>query len=277
MLPLVGDGLLPPDIDGRRMPANGAPAPIVGTQDNDADYGATFDALNIWELNVKWQANPIASINLKAQLPVASFDSIFPCSPGSRDCLPQPGITDRAQYLDILSYRQRPTFRLAYRNFRTYESLVTNQSVEALPGVAGVRWYEIRRTGGTYSVYQQGTYAPNDGVHRWMGSIAMDKNGDMALGYSVVNGTNVYPGIRYTGRLAGDTLGQMTLGEGTIINGSGVQTNTNSRWGDYTDMTVDPTDDCTFWYVNEYYQTTQPPPDRNWQTRIASFKLPGCQ
>src|SRR5436190_3145871 len=275
MLPLVGDGLLPPDIDGRRMPANGAPAPIVGTQDNDADYGATFDALNIWELNVKWQANPIASINLKAQLPVASFDSIFPCSPGSRDCLPQPGITDRAQYLDILSYRQRPTFRLAYRNFRTYESLVTNQSVEALPGVAGVRWYEIRRTGGTYSVYQQGTYAPNDGVHRWMGSIAMDKNGDMALGYSVVNGTNVYPGIRYTGRLAGDTLGQMTLGEGTIINGSGVQTNTNSRWGDYTDMTVDPTDDCTFWYVNEYYQTTQPPPDRNWQTCISRFKLPG--
>jgi hypothetical protein len=96
------------------------------------------------------------------------------------------------------------------------------------------------------------------------------------LGYSVVNGTTVFPGIRYTGRLAGDPLGQMTLGEGTIINGSGVQTNTNSRWGDYTDMTVDPTDDCTFWYVNEYYQTTEPPPDRKWQTRIGSFKLPGC-
>ncbi len=157
MLPLVGDGLLPPDIDGRRMPANGAPAPLVGTQDNDADYGATFDALNIWELNVKWQANPVASIALKTQLSVANFDSIFPCAPTSRDCLPQPGITDPAQYLDILSYRQRPTFRLAYRNFRTYESLVTNQSVEALPGVAGVRWYEIRRTGSTYSVYQQGT------------------------------------------------------------------------------------------------------------------------
>ncbi len=277
MLPLVGDGLLPPDIDGKTKPANGAPAPLVGTQDDDATYGATFDALNIWELSVKWQANPIASIVLKTQLPVANFDSIFPCSPGSRDCLPQPGITDRQQYLDILSYRQRPTFRLAYRNFGTYESLVTNQSVEALPGVAGVRWYEIRRTGSTYTVFQQGTYAPNDGVHRWMGSVAMDKKGDIALGYSVVNGTNVYPGVRYTGRLAGDTLGQMTLGEGVIINGSGVQTNTNSRWGDYTDITIDPTDDCTFWYVNEYYQTTQPPPDRNWQTRIASFKLPGCQ
>src|SRR5882724_11868815 len=155
--PLIGDGLLPPDIDGRTKPANGAPAPLVGTQDNDASYGATFDALNIWELSVKWQANPVASITLKTQLPVASFDSIFPCAPGSRDCLPQPGITDPRQYLDILSYRQRPTFRLGYRNFRTYESLVTNQSVEASPGVAGARWYEIRRTGGSYSVYQQGT------------------------------------------------------------------------------------------------------------------------
>src|SRR6266481_3399700 len=277
MLPLVGDGLLPPDTDGHTKPPKDSPAPIVGTQDDTASYGAAFDALNIWELSIKWQANPVASIVLKTQLPVASFDSIFPCAPTSRDCLPQPGITNPAQYLDILSYRQRPTFRLAYRNFGTYESLVTNQSVEAMSGIAGVRWYEIRRTGGTYTVFQQGTYALNDGVHRWMGSVAMDKKGDIALGYSVVNGTNVYPGVRYTGRLAGDTLGQMTLGEGVIINGSGVQTNTNSRWGDYTDITIDPTDDCTFWYVNEYYQTTQPPPDRNWQTRIASFKLPGCE
>ena len=290
---LIGDGLLPPDVDGHTKPPKDAPAPIVGTQDNDATYGATSDALNIWELSVKWQANPTASIVLKTQLLVASFDSIFPCGvvpsafagqPTGRDCLPQPGITDGGQYLDILSYRQRPTFRLAYRNFGTYESLVTNQSVEALPGVAGARWYEIRRTGGSYSLYQQGTYAPNDGVHRWMGSVAMDKKGDIALGYSVVNGTNVYPGIRYTGRLAGDTLGQMTLGEGTIINGAGVQTTLNSRWGDYTDITVDPTDDCTFWYVNEYYAVSGAPlpaplgaDTRPWQTRIASFKLPGCQ
>ncbi len=278
MLALVGDGLLPPDIDGKTKPANDAPAPIVGTQDDTASYGAASDALNIWELNVKWQAIPTASIVLKTQLPVASFDSIFPCAPTSRDCLPQPGITNPAQYLDILSYRQRPTFRLAYRNFRTYESLVTNQSVEALPGVAGARWYEIRRTGGNYSLYQQGTYAPNDGVHRWMGSIAMDKRGDIALGYSVVNGVDVFPGIRYTGRLSGDPLGQMTLGEGTIINGSGVQRTTNSRWGDYTDITVDPTDDCTFWYVNEYYTLAgQNSSTAGWQTRIGSFKLPGCQ
>jgi hypothetical protein len=86
------------------------------------------------------------------------------------------------------------------------------------------------------------------------------------------------PGIRYTGRLAVDPLGQMTLGEGTIVNGSGVQTTTNSRWGDYTDMTVDPVDDCTFWYVNEYYPVSGTPADtRPWHTRIASFKLPGCK
>ena len=277
LLPLVGDGLLPADIDGKQKPKTDTAIPIVGTQDDGGGYGATFDALNIWDLNVKWNALAGASLTLNTQLPTAPFDSIFPCTPTARDCLPQPGITNPAQYLDILSYRQRPTYRLAYRNFKDHESLVTSQSVEATPGVAGERWYEIRRVGGVYSLYQQGTYAPGDGVHRWMGSVAQDKKGDMALGYSVVNGTNVFPGIRYTGRLAGDPLGQMTLGEGTIINGSGVQTTTNSRWGDYTDMTVDPVDDCTFWYVNEYYPVSGTAIDsRPWHTRIASFRLPGC-
>ncbi len=277
ILPLVGDGLLPADVDGKQKPKEDAPAPIVGTQDDDAFYGATFDALNIFNLDVKWRSTPTASLTLAAQLPVAEFDSIFPCAPTSRDCLPQPGITNPAQYLDILSYRQRPTWRLAYRNFKDYETLVTNQSVEALPGVAGVRWYEIRRVNGVYSLYQQGTYAPGDGVHRWMGSIAQDKMGNMAVGYSVVNGVNVFPGIRYTGRLAGDPLGQMTLGEGVGISGSGVQLTTNSRWGDYTSMNIDPVDDCTFWYVNEYYTAAgQATSLAGWQTRIISFKLPGC-
>jgi len=289
ILPLVGDGLLPADIDGKQKPPPNSKIPLVGTQDDGAAaiYGGTFDALNIWELDVKWRSTPIASLQLAAQLPVASFDSIFPCGPSSRDCLPQPGITNPTQYLDVQSYRQRPIWRLAYRNFKGYESLVTTQTVEALPGEAGMRWYEIRRTNGitvypaggpSYSLYQQGTYAPGDGVHRWMGSVAQDKQGNMALGYSVVNGVDVYPGIRYTGRLSGDPLGQMTLGEGTIVDGTGVQTTTNSRWGDYSSMNIDPTDDCTFWYVNEYYtaegQTTSL---AGWQTRIASFKLPGCQ
>ena len=147
---LIGDGLLPPDLDGTTKPKNDVPAPIVGTQDDGGPYGATVDALNIWEFDVKWRSTPIASIVLKAQLPVAAFDSIFPCGvvpgsqpPNSRDCLPQPGVTDGSQYLDILSYRQRPIWRLAYRNKGAYETMVTNQSVEALagrrPGPGGTR------------------------------------------------------------------------------------------------------------------------------------------
>ena len=287
ILPLVGDGLLPADIDGKTKPKVDTPVPIVGTQDDDYVYGATFDALNIFELNVQWNSKPTASFKLAAQLPVAEFDSNFPCGP-TRGCIPQPGITDPDQYLDILSYRQRPTYRLAYRASKDYETMVAAQSVEAAPALAGMRWYEIRRANGAYSLYQQGTVNPGDGIHRWMGSVAMDKKGNIAMGYSVSNATTVYPGIRYTGRLAGDPLGQMTLGEGIIINGTGVQTTTNSRWGDYTSLNVDPVDDCTFWYVNEYYAVSGlplplpppplPPPGTTapWQTRIAAFKLPGC-
>jgi hypothetical protein len=282
ILPLVGDGLLPGDIDGKQKPKTDTAIPIVGTQDDGGGYGGTFDAVNVWDLFVKWRSTPEASLELNTQLATAPFDSIFPCAPTSRDCLPQPGITDPNQYLDILSYRQRPTWRLAYRNFKDYETLVTTQSVEALPGIAGMRWYEIRRNdAGTYSIFQQGTYSgpgtTNDSVHRWMGSIAQDKKGNMALGYSVVNGTTVFPGIRYTGRLSGDPTGTMPHGEQTIINGSGVQTTTNSRWGDYTSMNIDPVDDCTFWYVNEYYTAAgQASSPAGWQTRIASFKHPSC-
>lgn len=277
MLPLVGDGLLPADIDGKQKPLSDTAIPLVGTQDDSYGYGATFDALNVWDLRVKWRSTPVASLELKTQLPVAAFDSDFPCAPTSRDCLPQPGVNNPTQYVDVLSYRQRPTWRLAYRNFKGYESLVTTQSVEATPGMAGMRWYELRRVSGAYSLFQQGTFAPADGVHRWMGSVAQDKQANMALGYSVVNGVDVFPGIRYTGRLAGDSLGQMTLGEGTVINGTGVQTSMNSRWGDYTSMNVDPVDDCTFWYVNEYYTAAgQASSPSGWETRIASFRLPGC-
>jgi hypothetical protein len=280
ILPLVGDGLLPADVDGKTKPKQDVPIPIVGTQDDGGGYGATFDALNIWELDIHWNANAEsnASLVLATQLPTAPFDSIFPCAPTARDCLPQPGIVNPAQFLDILSYRQRPTWRLAWRGFKGYDSMVTSQSVEAAPGIAGMRWYEIRRSGTTYTIHQQGTVSGSD-VHRWMGSIAQDKNGGMALGYSVVNATDVFPGIRYTGRVASDPLGTMPQGEGTIVNGSGVQTTANSRWGDYTSMNVDPVDDCTFWYVNEYYTAegqASAPTGNGWQTRIASFRLPRC-
>jgi hypothetical protein len=269
---LTGDGLLPTDWDGDRPPRKGTPNWFVGTQDDDGPYGAAFDALNVFEFTVDWRPTPVATFGLTAQLPVAEFDSAFPCAPGPRNCIAQPGTENK---VDILSYRQRPTWRLAYRNFGQYESLVTNQSVEARPGLAGMRWYELRRPRGaaTMSLYQQGTFAPDDGVHRWMGSIAQDRKGNMAMGYSVSNAVDVYPGIRYTGRRAGDPAGLMARGEPTLIAGSGSQL-TSARWGDYTAMHIDPVDNCTFWYTNQYYAVSSP---NGWQTRIGSFTFPSCR
>jgi hypothetical protein len=268
---LTGDGWLPSDLDGSRRPPAGSPNYIVGTQDDEGPYGAPFDAINVFKMFVSWGTTPTAAFSGPETVPVAEFDSDYPCvPPGSRNCIPQPGTSQR---IDILSYRQRPTWRLAYRNFGTYESLVTSQSVEARPEIAGMRWYEIRRPGDQPVVWQQATYAPGGGVNRWMGSIAQDKRGNMALGYSVSNGTNVFPGIRYTGRLRGDPANTMPQGEAVIVNGGGSQTDPAARWGDYTSMNIDPRDDCRFWYVNQYYDTTSP---RGWNTRIAAFRMPGC-
>ena len=267
----VGDGLLPADVDGAVAPAAGSLIPLVGTQDDDWTYGATRDGLNVWGLRVHWNT-ATASLRLVNRPATKPFDSDFPCSASDpRACLPQPGVGP-AHYVDVLSYRQRPTWRLAYRLVGGQPSLVTSQSVEARPGVAGVRWYELRWADQRYQIRQQGTFSPTDGVNRWMGSLAQDKRGDIALGYNVVS-TSVYPGLRYTGRLAGDPKGVMTLGERTLALGSGVQKQ-STRWGDYSSMNVDPADDCTFWFVGEYY--TAAGQSNGWQTRISAFRLPGC-
>jgi hypothetical protein len=265
----IGDGLLPSDLDGSTLPPAGTPNFFVGSMDNGASYGAPQDALTLWKFTANFTNPPASSFTLTNTIPVAAFDSIFPCS--GRACIPQPGTTNK---IDILSYRQRPLHRLAYRNFGTHESLVTNQSVEASTGIAGIRWYELRDPNGTPTLHQQGTYAPGtaDGIHRWMGSIASDQAGNMALGYSASDGTSTFPSVRYTGRLAGDALGTMPQGEGSFIAGTGSQTG-SQRWGDYTSMNVDPVDDCTFWYVNEYVPTTS---SVGWRLRIGSFKFSGC-
>ena len=191
-----------------------------------------------------------------------------------RNCIPQPGT---ANQIDHLGYRQRPLFRLAYRNFGTHESLVTNQSVSAGTGpngeVSGIRWWELRSPNSSPVIFQEGTYAPGltDGIHRWMGSIAMNSLGDIALGFSAANGANpaVFPSVFYTARHDGDPPGQMTLGEGSIINGTGSQTGSH-RWGDYTSIDIDPTDDTTFWYINEYVPTTS---SIGWRLRIGAFNV----
>jgi len=266
----VGDGLLPADIDGDTMPSAGAPAYFVGTQDNGGPYSAPSDALNLWKFVIDFDTPANSSFTLTDVLPITPFDTIFTCPGGGRNCLPQPGTSNM---IDIQSYRQRPLHRLAYRNFGTHESLVTNQSVEAQTGVAGIRWWEIRSPNSSPLVYQEGTYAPGvtDGTDRWMASAAMDGEGNIALGYSATSST-VFPSLWYTGRLASDPLGQMTQGEGSIVDGGGSQTG-SQRWGDYTSLNIDPVDDCTFWYVNEYYVTSS---SAGWQTRIGAFKFDEC-
>jgi hypothetical protein len=148
--------------------------------------------------------------------------------------------------------------------------LVVNHSITA-GSSTGVRWYEVRIANGTPSIFQQGTYAP-DASFRWMGSIAMDQSGNMGLGFSVSSST-LHPEIHYTGRLVNDAAGTMPQGEGTVINGPGSQTGTLTRWGDYSMMAVDPSDDCTFWYTTEYLPANG---SFNWKTRIGSFKFPSC-
>lgn len=265
----VGDGLLPADLDGSTLPPTGSPEYFVGSMDNGGPYSAPQDALTLWKFTTNWTTPAASTFVLANTIPIAAYDTVYPCSPTSRACLPQPGTTVK---IDILSYRQRPTWRLAYRNFGTHESLVTNQSVEAVTNRAGIRWWEIRSPNTSPVIFQEGTYSP-DATHRWMGSIAMDQAGNMALGYSASNSSSVFPSLWYTGRLAGDPLGTMPQGEGVIHNGTGSQTSSGNRWGDYTSMNVDPVDDCTFWYINEYYPTTSV---SGWVLRIGAFKFPSC-
>jgi len=269
----VGDGLLPSDLDGWTLPPDGSPNFFVGTQDDNR--GATQDAINLWRFHADFITPANSTFTLTNTIPTAAFDSAFSLCGGfqNRECIPQPAT---ARKIDILSSRRRPMHRLAYRNFGGHESLVTNQSVEAVSGIAGLRWYEIRDpNGATPVIYQQGTYAPGatDGIHRWMGSIAMDNGGNMALGYSASDGTSTYPSSWYSGRLESDALGTLPQGEGVIVNGAGSQLSSFSRWGDYTSMNIDPEDDCTFWYINEYFPTTSA---TAWRLRIGAFKFAEC-
>jgi hypothetical protein len=245
--------LLPSDLDGSTPPPAGAPNYVL-----HVDTGK----LQLWRFHVDWVSPSKSKFSGPISVPVAAFT---PACIGGSICIPQPGTT---QKLDSLG--DRLMFRLAYRNFGDHESLVVNHSVVAGTSV-GVRWYELRQPGTTPVLYQQGTYAP-DSSYRWMGSIAQDHAGNIALGYSISSKT-IFPGIRYTGHLTTDPLGEMGQGEGTIIDGAGSQNGGLYRWGDYTAMAVDPTDDCTFWYTNQYLMLTG---SFNWSTRIASFKFASC-
>lgn len=266
----TGDGLLPADIDGSTLPPAGSPEYFMGTMDAGGPYGAPQDALTLWKFQADFATPANSTFLLASTIPIAEFDTMFPCG-GGRSCLPQ---LDTTTKVDVQSYRQRMLNRLAYRNFGDHESLVSNQSVEAAASIAGIRWWELRNPSGTPIIFQEGTYAPGitDGVHRWMGSAAMDSAGNIALGFSATSAT-MYPSIWYTGRLSNDPLGTMPRGEGVIVTGTGSNTSTNSRWGDYTSMNVDPVDDCTFWYVNQYTPVTS---SAGWNLRVGSFRFNEC-
>ncbi len=261
-------GLQPSHLEGSVSPAAGEPNTFL--QFEDSAWGAyPTDRLMVWQFHVDW-TNPAATTfgasgNPNAMLDTAPFDSSM-CG-GRRACIPQPSTTAK---VDAIS--SKLMYRVQYRRFPSYKALILNHTVD-VDGTdhAGVRWYELRDSGSGWSIYQQGTYAP-DGDNRWMASAAMDKAGDLAVGYSISSAAT-YPGIRYAGRLPSDPLGTLGQAEQTLIAGSGSQTHSAARWGDYSAMSVDPADDCTFWYTQEYYQTTS---SAGWQTRIGSFKFPSC-
>ncbi len=246
-------GLLPSDLDGATAPPAGSPNYFVA-------FGNDSASLDIWKFHTDF-VTPGNSTFVHSNILAPAFAAA--CG-GGGTCIPQSGTT---QQLDSLA--DRLMHRLAYRNFGDHEALVVNHSVTAGASV-GIRWYEIRGLSTTPAVFQSGTYAP-DANFRWMGSIGMDQVGNIALGYTVSSST-IHPAIRYTGRVPTDALGTLQA-ENTILNGAGSQTAGLSRWGDYSAMTIDPTDDCTFFYTTMYLKANG---TFNWSTQIASFKFPSC-
>jgi len=242
--------LLPSDLDGLTAPPAGSPNYFIALG---------YNSLNLWKFHVDFSNPSNTTLTGPTNIPVAAFNTTCP----NQACVSQPGTSQQ-----LTTWSDRMMYRFAYRNFGSYESLVAIHSV-LVSGRMAARWYELRSPGSGPYIYQGGTYAA-DGNSRWMGSIAMDQLGDIALGYSV-SGPSTYPSIKYTGRLAADPTGTLE-GENIMMAGSGSEPEVNN-WGDYTSMSVDPTDDCTFWYTNEYLTSNG---SRNWHTRIASFRFNAC-
>jgi hypothetical protein len=247
--------LLPADLDGSTLPPAGEPNFFVDLRDSTH--------LNLFAFHVDFSNPGNSTFTGPTLIPVAPFSEI--CARATTlACIPEPPPGEK---VDGLS--DRLMFRVAYRNFGDHESLVANHTVKG-GALAGVRWYEIRNPF-TPVVYQQETLV-DPSIDYWLGSIAMDKAGDIALGFSA-SSKRLFPSLYLTGRAATDPLSTMA-GPLVLFNGTGSQFSSFKRWGDYSSMSVDPTDDCTFWYTNEYYATTS---SFNWRTRIAAFKFDSCK
>ena len=253
---------LPSDLDGVIPPPVGAPNHFVAVTEEE---GSAAPIYKVWAFHVDWNDPDNSSFTPRASVPAKDFIQL--CPDDSGECVPQLGVVDP---LDGIN--DRLMFRNAYRRFPDgRESMLNNFTVDA-NSVAGIRWFELRRrVPGNWTLRQEKTYQP-DSTWRWMGSIASDNQGNIALGFSASSAT-IHPQIRYAGRLATDPLGILS-GERHLFDGTGSQVGNGHRWGDYSDMTVDPVDDCTFYYTNEYYANTGRL--ANWQTRIGYFKFAQC-
>lgn len=243
--------LYPSDCDGVLPPA-GTPNYFAYIRNSSPQ------ALCIYEFHADFTNPGQSTFGNLLTLPVNSFT------------MHQGGIPQKGTSVKLETISDRLMYRLQYRLIDDHASMVVNHTVGAGSGKAGVRWYELRKTTGDWTIHQQSTYAPDDNNSRWMGSIAMDTAGSIALGYSV-SGPDRFPSIAYTGRKKNDPLNQMTIAEKTIKEGGGCQTGIwsgRSRWGDYSGMSIDPENPTTFWYTTEYYPNTG---TNSWLTRVASF------
>ncbi|WP_332644775.1 COG1361 S-layer family protein [Aeromicrobium sp.] len=268
--------LFPSDWDGSNPPAAGEPNHFLLSKDADNGQGGTQDTLEIYDFHVDWNDPANSTFGLATTLNTAPYDIDVGCVDGDGDgqvrgCVDQPNSTR-----DVDSLPGRLMHRVQYRNFGTHRSMVVVQSSVDADGNdrVGTRWYELRNSGAGWTIHQQGTYAPaatpgfaNIGSpDRWMGSIAMDKDNNIAIGYSIMDApNNLNASIAYTGRLAGAPLGSMPEQEQMLLTSNAVHA--SERWGDYSSMNVDPTDDCTFWYTTMVGGSA---------TQIGSFRFSSC-
>jgi hypothetical protein len=252
------------DVDGTVAPPRGAANIMMAAGGKQLEKVMEDSVLLAWSFHVDWRDPSRTRIDGPVRIPVAPYHYL--CDGQLTNCVPQQA-TDRR--LDAQG--DKLMARLVYRRVAGHESIVAVHSVDTKAGGGGVRWYEFRLDGHrTPVLYQQGTYAP-DSAYRWMASPAMDKYGNIGIGYSY-GGPGEFAGQRFAGRLAGDAPGRLTLHETVLATGEAPQTNT-LRWEDYTQTAVDPSDDCTIWYVGDYFRRGE----SNYSTRIGAFRLPGCQ
>ncbi|MFI5257355.1 MAG: hypothetical protein ACHQRK_08855 [Gemmatimonadales bacterium] len=252
------------DLDGRQLPPAGAPNIVLAAGGTQLEKKMEDDGIYAWTFHVDWNDTSRTVLTGPVKIPVAPYHYL--CDGQLTNCVPQPG-TDRR--LDAQG--DKLMARVVYRRLGRQESIVAAHSVNSSAGGGGVRWYELRLDAHRMPVlHQQGTYAP-DSLYRWMPSPAMDGKGNIGIGYSF-GGTPDFAGQRFAGRLADDPLGQLTLHESVLVEGEAAQTNT-MRWEDYAQTAVDPSDDCTIWYVGDYLKRDA----TNYSTRIGAFRMPGCR